>query len=171
MNLSKDKNKIQKFEALFEHYYKTMMGTALRILDNDRDAEDAVQQAGESLYLNIGKIGEVDSPQTCSFVVLTVERKALDLLRKRKSRKEVSLEDDRAGIEYTLPGTNHTEEAILQLPARYRQAILLRFGMGYSTREVAKMLDITPRNAQKLLWRAKEQLKDILEEKEGIYEK
>lgn len=168
MSILKDQNKIQKFEVLFEMYHKTMMSTALRILDNLRDAEDAVQQAGESLYLNIGKITEVDSPQTCSFVVLTVERKALDLLRKQKSRKEISLEDNREGIDYALPGTNCVEEAILQLPARYRQAILLRFGMGYTTREVAKMLDITPKTAQKLLWRAKEQLKNILEEREGI---
>ena len=36
-----------------------MMGAALRILKNERDAEDAVQQAGETLYKNIDKIAQV----------------------------------------------------------------------------------------------------------------
>ena len=166
MKNRKEPNKIQKFEALFEQYHRTMMSTALRILNNERDAEDAVSAAGEALYKNIGKIKTVESPEACSYVVLTVESKALDILRKRKTRNEVSLEDVQYGIEFSLPDTSLLEGAIIKLPARYRQAILLRFGMGYSTKEVAKLMNITPANAQRLLWRAKEQLKNILDEKE-----
>ena len=45
MNKQKQ-SKAQKFDELFNRYYKAMMSTALRILGNERDAEDAVQQAG-----------------------------------------------------------------------------------------------------------------------------
>lgn len=49
------------------------------------------------------------------------------------------------------------------LPARYRQALLLRFQMGYTTRELAGLFGMTEA-AGKLLWRAKQALKGKLEE-------
>ena len=70
--MSKLQDKIQKFDALFSMYYKVMMSNALRILGNQYDAEDAVQAAGVALYKHIGKIGELDSRETCSYVILTV---------------------------------------------------------------------------------------------------
>lgn len=50
------------------------------------------------------------------------------------------------------------------LPARYRQALLLRFQMGYTTRELAGLFGMTEASAGKLLWRAKQALKGKLEE-------
>ena len=51
-----------------------------------------------------------------------------------------------------------------RLPARYREALLLRFDIGFTTKEVAKLMKITPVNAEKLLWRAKRELQKLIEE-------
>ena len=71
--MNKDKqNRITKFDELFERYYNAMLGAALRILKNERDAEDAVQQAGEALYKNIGKIPEVGDTFEADSLAVTV---------------------------------------------------------------------------------------------------
>jgi RNA polymerase sigma-70 factor (ECF subfamily) len=159
-------DKSNKFELLFKQYYKPMMAAALRILGNTRDAEDAVQQAGESIFKNINKIKVIDSPETCSFVVLTAERKALDMVRARNKRREISIDETQEiGVEMTPSADDPLQEAIAQLPARYRQAIMLRFGMGYSVKETAKIMELSYENTKKIMQRAKEMLQQILTEK------
>ena len=56
---------------------------------------------------------------------------------------------------------------LCRLPPRCREALLLRYGCGYSTRETAALLDLSFAAAQKLLQRAKAALRTELE-KEGI---
>ena len=165
MNKEKQ-NRINKFELLFERYYAAMLGAALRILKNDRDAEDAVQQAGEALYKNIHKIKEVGGKGCYTFVILTVERKALNILKARNRRRETNFEDiPEQGVEMTAPCENPIESAIASLPPNERQAILLKHGMGYEIKEVAKIMGMTYSATQKLLWRAKDKLEKILTEK------
>ena len=166
MNKEKQ-NRIQKFEALFERYYSAMMGAALRILKNDRDAEDAVQQAGEALYRNIHKIKEVGAEGCYTFVILTVERKALNILKSRARRKETNIEDiPEQGVEmYSVIDDDEVTTAIKSLSPKERQAILLRFGMGYSVKETAKIMEMSYSATQSLIWRAKGQIEKILTEK------
>ena len=164
--MSKLQNNIAKFEALFSMYYKVMLSNALKILGNLHDAEDAVQAAGLELYKHISKIDEIDCAKTCSYVILTVESRALNILKQRKRRSEVPLEEDQKGVEMTFFGASPLEDAITKLTPRYREAILLRFGMGYSIKEIAKMMNISKDAAQKLVTRARDQLKTILKEQE-----
>ena len=166
MNKEKQ-NRIQKFEALFERYYSAMMGAALRILKNDRDAEDAVQQAGEALYRNIHKIKEVGAEGCYTFVILTVERKALNILKSRARRKETNIEDiHEQGVEMcSVIDDDEVTTAIKSLSPKERQAILLRFGMGYGVKETAKIMEMSYSATQSLIWRAKGQIEKILTEK------
>ena len=65
-----------------------------------------------------------------------------------------------------MPGDGGLADAMSQLKARQRELLLLRYYVGYSTREAAALLDMTPAAAQKELTRAKSALRTILE-KEG----
>ena len=58
--------------------------------------------------------------------------------------------------------TNELADAILQLPATYREIVLLRYHYNYSTKEIAKMLGMTGSATQKALWRAKTMLNRVL---------
>lgn len=166
MNLHKP-NKAQKFDELFNRYYRAMMSTALRILGNERDAEDAVQQAGEALYRHIDKIKSVGEKGCSTFVMLTVERKALDIRKIKNRRAEVSLDDaNEQGIEIAYDGESPVQTAIATLPSRERQLVIMVCGMGYSVKETAKIMGISYATAQKSLWKAKEDIKRQLS-KEG----
>ena len=58
-------------------------------------------------------------------------------------------------------------QAIAHLPDRYRELILLKYYQGFSDREIAKMLDMTPGNVARTVQRAKQKLRENLEQ-EGI---
>lgn len=156
-----------KFEEIFYRYKNIMFRTASRQLWNREDAEDAVQQAFESIAKNIDKISAVDSPQTCSFVLIITERKAIDILRVNQRHAAAELDESIVGMDIPLPGDNGIADALASLPARYREVLLLKFDNGYSTKELSEILGISQSAAKKLVWRAKGALRDALE-KEGI---
>ena len=154
------------FEQLYLEYRQLMFYVAKRILHSDQDAEDAVGQAFISIIENLQKISDVKCPQTRAFCVVITENKAIDILRAKKHLAKEELNEALQGVEIPLPGDNGLADALAKLPARYREVILLHFHMGYSTRELAKLLHMTQGSVQKLLWRAKDTLKRQLE-KEG----
>lgn len=152
----------QSFEGLYLRYRSLMLSVARRFLSEPQDAEDAVHQAFLSILKHFHKISDTDCPETRAFVVIIVERKALDILRVRQ--KTVPLEEMTQGVEIPLPGDNGLTDALAKLPARYRQVLLLRFAYGYTTRELAKEFGMTQGAVQKLIWRAKEALEKLYEE-------
>ncbi|MCD7927982.1 MAG: sigma-70 family RNA polymerase sigma factor [Oscillospiraceae bacterium] len=153
-----------KFERLYLRYRGLLFTVAIEILGQEQDAEDAVQQGFLSAFQNLEKIGQVDSPKTKAFLVVITERKAIDILRTRAGG-QVELEE-LPGLEVPLPGDGALADAMARLKPGSREILLLRYYMGYSTRETAKILAISRSAAEKQLWRAKQQLKTLLEEGE-----
>lgn len=160
MDSTEDKD---KFEAIYLAYRGLMFHVANQILRNQQDAEDAVHQAFLSVIKNLDKISDVQCPKTRSFLVIIVERKAIDLLRKSHFKDSIPLDDDIAGIEVPLPGDHGLADALASLPARYREILLLRFDNGYSAKELAEILNMSRDSVQKLIWRAKEALTKAME--------
>lgn len=154
-----------KLERLYEKYKDLMFYAANQILRNPSDAEDAVHEAFLSILQNLDKISDIESQKTRGFVVIIVERKAIDILRRRRRTAEVPLDEN--ALVKAAPEPAGLEEAIGKLPAHYRNVLTLKYVSGFSTGEIAKMLGITPSGVSKLLSRAKTELRTILEE-EGI---
>ena len=113
-----------------------------------------------------------------------VECKCFDILRKQK--REVLTDDEEAfeqsacfedalnqtaGLAMDDPslfaGYSPVVQALQKLSERYRTVLYLRYVDGYKTKAIAKMLGINEAAAQKLIWRAKEALKNALEEVEN----
>ena len=162
-----DEREHAKFEELYQRYKGLMFHRAKLILRVNEDAEDAVHTAFISIAENITKISKVDCPETRSYVVIIVERKALDMLRKRKGYVELEYIDALANIEIPPPGDGGLADAMSRLRPRYREVLILHCANGYTTKEIAKMLDMKHDSARKLVWRAKGALREILEE-EGM---
>ena len=154
-----------KFEQVYLKYRDLMFHAANRILHNDHDAEDAVHQAFLSILKHLDKISLAERKKTRAFVVVIVERKAIDLLRNRIRLDETVLLEEIAAV----PAQEKLglEEAIELLPEHYRNILTLKYVTGFTTSELAKMMGITASGVSKLLFRAKEELKEILR-KDGI---
>lgn len=155
------KNDREKLEQLYFKYRSLMYYLAFQITKNQEDAEDAVHQAFIYLIENLEKVGPVSDGRTRSFLSIITEHKAIDLVRKRRPVYELS------AAEYELAGHlpddgDELLQAMAKLPKRYQDILLLHYDNGYSARELAKMLDMSYGAARKLLWRAKEALREIL---------
>lgn len=153
-----------KFEQLYIKYRDLMFYIAQRIVENQSDAEDVVHQAFLSIASNMDKVGRVEAPETRAYVVTITEHKAIDILRIRRMMPTDRIDEDFYGQTVPPPGDHGLADAMAVLPASYRTALLLRYYNGYSTREVAEILQMSQNATRKLLWRAKKELKKKLEE-------
>lgn len=155
-----------KFEKIYERYRGLMFFTAMHILDHKQDAEDAVHQAFVSIIENLERITEPECPKTKAYVVIITERKALDIVRRKSRISHLEFDESMFGTATPPPETTELAAAILQLPATYREIVLLRYYYNYSTKQIAKMLEMTDSATQKALWRAKMMLNQVLNEGE-----
>lgn len=155
-----------KFEILYYRYKDLMFSVAFSVLRNEREAEDAVHQAFVKIIENISKISDPKCPKTRSYVVTIVENTAINLYRRKKRHPSVPFEEWGEGIAVEYTGSNELARCMAQLPANYRQVLLLKYCHGYTAKEIAKMLGLTQANVASLLQRAKAKLEILCKEAE-----
>ena len=152
---------------LFEDVYRAccgrMLALARRRLSAQADAEDAVQQSFLALAEHFSRLAKLPETQLEAYLVVTVERKCIDILRQQARRERPGLLP--AGP--PPPCGEPVADAMGRLSPRYREALLLRYGCGYSARETAALMDMSYGAGQKLQQRAKAALRQELE-KEGL---
>ena len=154
------------FEDVYTAYRGRMLALARRKLRSPEDAEDAVHQAFLSLAEHFDRLATLPSTELEAYLTVVVERKCIDLLR-QQSRLSGSPFDETIPLVTPAPCGDALADAMGRLPPRYREALLLRYGYGYSTRETASLLGLSVAAAQKALQRAKQALQAELEQEEA----
>lgn len=154
------------FERLYERYGRLMFSAALRIVKSNADAEDAVHQAFVYIAGNMNKLRKIEEGKRKALLLLITEHKAVDILRKNSGAIPMEDPDSLPGLSLNPPSDSPLAAALAGLNARYREAIILRYAYGYSTREIAIMYRTTQENIQRLLHRAKTALAKKLAEME-----
>ena len=74
-----------KFMKLYESYEKKLFAIALRILENNEKAEDAVQQAWLRIIQHWERVSCLEWDLAGGYAVTTVKNAAIDILRQEKS--------------------------------------------------------------------------------------
>lgn len=87
----------EDFRALYRRYHGVMERTALAILQDPRDAEEAVQEAFIRVIENFSKINEIPCKNLGAWLVTIVRNEAITMLRRR--RDHLPLDEDWAGFE------------------------------------------------------------------------
>lgn len=155
------------FKQIYDIYHRLMLYIADSILHNKQDAEDVVQEAFLSIAQNISKISEPESKRTKSFIATITANKAINLYNSKSKSKIVDIDGCSAnepGISVRPPEDSGLACCILKLPVKYRNMIILKYSHGYSTRECAEILGISPSAASRLDQRAKNKLELMLRE-------
>jgi RNA polymerase sigma-70 factor, ECF subfamily len=168
----------QAVETLFRRYQRPLFQTALRVLGNTEDAEDALQDGLLSAYRNLKRFE--GRSQFSTWLTRIVINAALMRRRSAKARPAISLDeppredelpaterfaDDGLTPEQVFANTEIREmlsENLDQLSPLLRTAFLLREVQGYSTGEAAKKLGVTENTLKARLWRARHQLAERL---------
>lgn len=160
-----DEQEKSKFEQIYNKYYRYMFCVANSYLHNAQDAEDAVQDAFLSIIQNMSKFHELESQKTKSLISIITERRAIDLCSKKSKIKTIDIDscnENELGISVEPPEDSGLACCILRLPIKYRNMIILKYSHGYSIRECAEILGVSPTAASRLDQRAKNKLELML---------
>lgn len=152
---------IDAFETVYHHYERPMLSLAYRMLDNQEEAEDALQDAFLKIYRKIGQY-RFDAAFS-SWVYRIVTNVCYDRLKRRKRARHVALDDaqeigtmDDAKIRVQL------RLAIEKLPPKMKACFVLHAQEGFKQREIAEMLGMREGTVKVHVFRAKALLRDAL---------
>ena len=157
----------EKFTELYEQYHGLIEKTAMRILKNQQDAEDAVQNSFVQIIRHFEKVYEIDCMNLPFWIISIVKNESLMILRKKK--QVIPLEDwDSITVEAGSV-TEYSELAKLfsRLPETYRSALEMRFLLEYSGKDIARKLGISESAVNTRISRGRALLKEIIE-REGF---
>jgi RNA polymerase sigma factor (sigma-70 family) len=134
------------FAELYDRFGRVAYGLALRILRDDRLAEDAVQEAFLTVWRQAASF-RADRAKAQTWVLTIVHRRAVDLVRREERRRADTLEPE------TEPSGTSAEEdaelrdrrsavqrALAQLPDEQRQPLELAYYGGLTQSELADRL-------------------------------
>ncbi len=158
----------EEFDLIIEQYSGRIYGTLYRMLGNAQDTEDLVQEVFLRAYKSLP--GFEGKSSIARWLYRIAMNTLADFLRAKKRSPEI---DNVVNFEHKeltgeLPcGCGSAEdtylgmvtmkdmrELILALPIKYRAPFVLNIVEGYTHKEIAKIMGISPGNARIRLYRA-----------------
>jgi len=171
----------EAFSTLVKAYQQLVYATAYRLLRNEADAEEAMQETFVSLIEHIDTFAYQSLFRT--WLTRIAVNHALKRLRRRKVAKETALENEEGPLPHpemisgwkdspvTLAAQRETQailqEALEDLPEKYRVIFVLRDIDGLSTEEAAEVVGISANNVKVRLLRARLMLREKLTSRLG----
>ena len=135
--------------------------TALSILKNESDAEDAVQNAVMKAYKNLDALSSKDKFKPWIFRILKNECYRIIKLRNLSLDDEIEIEDPHSDIDHEQNMT--VWDAVNKLDRKYREVVVLYYYQGLKIPDIAEALEISRDNVKQRLSRARKELKSDLE--------
>lgn len=155
----------EKLRAIYESYRNRMYIAACRVLDDPYKAEDAVHEAFIAISKNIGKLEEVNSVSTASYVIKAAKNTALNMIKKQNREAAIPLDDAKADADDSLLDEICTREnyravvnAILSLDEKYRDVLSLYYLNELTVTEIAQTLSRKESTVKQQLARGRRKL-------------
>jgi len=158
-------------EALIRATYRESASVAIRIVGNHADAEDAMQNGCIKILLMWRKVsGFPTAGKQRAYLLSTVRNEALQILRKRKRRKECynlgesgdpRIPEHLAELGRTRKNLGLALKVIDEMPAARRRVVILRMhNRGYG--EIAAMLGISVSTVRSHISNARKHLRQVM---------
>lgn len=156
---------------LYKLYYKPMYNVCLRMLANEVEAEDVMQESFLKAFTKIDTYeGKVSFGAWLKKIVIN---RSLDELKKRKVKfeelNEKIPEEVPVSLEISEIQMEKLKKTINQLPDGYRVVLSLHLLEGYDHEEIAEILGISNGSSRSQFLRAKLKLRQMLH-KEELFE-
>lgn len=184
--LKKSKNgDIEAFEELIEAYQKKVFNIAFRMIGNYDDASELAQEVFIKIFKGIKSFKEESTFSTWVYKITT--NVCLDELRKTRNKKSISLDEelklDDGEVQIQIVDQRPSPETLFEqkeikktvkkaidnLSHEHRIVIILRELNGLNYEEIAKILKCPVGTVKSRINRAKQELKEILKNKEELF--
>lgn len=157
------------YQAVFDLYYDRLRYNALKFLKSEFWAEEVAQEVFLQLWDERKKLPEVDNP--AAWLYRIVSNRCLNLLRRQERELRA---------QYTIQLSAHSassyqqssydlevvrkliKEAVDALPEQQRRVYQLRQEEGYSYKEIAALLEISPNTVHNHLARSVQSVRNYL---------
>lgn len=168
------------FSQLVDDYQHKVFGTCISFVPNKQDAEDIAQNVFMEVFNSIHTFKGDSKLSTWIYRITT--NKCLEFIRKRNTKKRFAFLQSLTGNAISLDKTNYFTEinhpgillenkelnatlfkAINALPENQKVAFTLHKIDGKSYQEVAEITKRSLSSVESLMFRAKKNLKDLLE--------
>lgn len=175
MELIGEESGQKQFESIYAGYRPQMLAVAYRILEDQGEAEDAVQNALLGIAKHISKVPSGDEKILRAYVLTAARNAALSLLEKRRLRpQETVLEEAFTAADEDLfrrVAASEDYEALLRairkLDLCYREVLMLVFVQEHTVKEAAEILGRREGTVRQQLNRGRKKLIELCR-KEGI---
>ncbi len=146
-----------------------MYKTAIAILKNEDDANDAIQEALFSAYQNYYNLREKKFFTT--WIIRILINKCYDIINKNKKVSYIddSITHNTMGEKDTYNVENSLEWVLQKIDKDLKEIIVLYYYDDLPINEISDILDIPKGTVKSRLSRAREQIKQIIKEKEGEF--
>lgn len=160
----------KSFSALFHLYYKRLLNFAVYYVRTTEVAEEIVSDVFVRLWNKRAEITKIENPE--AFLFIAVKNGSLNYLEKFSLYQVCHLPDqERSELINTDNPLRELEwkellfkmdEAIATLPNECQRIFRLSREEGFKTKEVASILDVSPRTVETQLYRAIKKIDSIL---------
>lgn len=123
-----------KFMKLYESYEKKLFAVALRILENNEKAEDAVQQAWLRIIQHWERVSCLEWDLAGGYAVTIVKNAAIDILRQEKRVEPLPATWDPPAREESQDEYQYLVSLIQTLPDTYRRILELKYVEEYGAK-------------------------------------
>ncbi|MEZ3502899.1 MAG: sigma-70 family RNA polymerase sigma factor [Lachnospiraceae bacterium] len=160
----------ESFREIYEKNYLKMYHVSYGILKHPEDTENAVHDSFAKLAELYDRYKHLPPEKMASLCTTIVKNKSIDIIRKRKRLSVKEIEDEM--LEMSEPDIlshiikNEEEELLREklggLSEPLKLVLILKYYHRFKSKEIAKILDITPRTVEMRLHRAKQKLREEL---------
>lgn len=150
---------------LFTENRQMMFKIAFSILQNNADAEDAVQEAFLHISNNLERVSEIPVDDRIGYIIEIVKNVCYDQIRSKNRRQICNID------EFEISTGNSVEDEALsaltvdeiksvlnELSERDNDILYLLLFMDYAPKDIAKSLGISERNISMYIIRARKRL-------------
>ena len=157
---------------LYDRVSRVAYGLALRVLRDERHAEDAVQEAFLQVWRSAATF-RAERAKASTWILTLVHRRAVDLVRREERRHADPLTDETsvgAGPELTDEAAwlrferERVQAALKQLPDTQREALELAYYGGFSQSELAERLGVPIGTIKSRMFAGLARLRELLDD-------
>jgi RNA polymerase sigma-70 factor (ECF subfamily) len=157
---------------LYDRVGRVAYGLALRVVRDERLAEDAVQEGFLTAWRTAAGF-RAERGKASTWILTLVHRRAVDLVRREERRRTDPLPEDLPGRQAGEPADEaawlryereRVQAALAALPDSQREAIELAYYGGYSQSELAEKLGVPLGTIKSRMFAGLARLRELLDE-------
>ena len=160
-----------KFEEIYYAHKNTLFYQAKKIVKNENDAEDVLQETFIKIAKNIKSIANIKSKETLSFLIVVTKNTAYDYIRKTSKTIELPLSEtesfiDESALENLVNNIEYEQivSVITSIPTPYNEVLYLHYVKDFSVKKTADILNKKTATVKMQLVRGKKLLIEKLSE-------